>query len=97
MKFFIAMSLLSLSLITFAEDDAKFADHKKIMVENLSQQISVMQSTKSCIESASNHEAVKKCHEASKAERTKLESQRIDENIKRLEEKKKTLLDAKKN
>ena len=95
MKLFIVASLLSLSSLAFSEDAARFAEHKKMMVEGISNQISAMQTNKSCIEGANDMEAVKKCHEAAKAERSKLESQRIDENIKRLEEKKKSLQEKK--
>jgi hypothetical protein len=84
------------SLNVFAEGDAnKFAEHKKMMIDNITQQISNLQNVKSCVESANDHEAIKKCHEAAKAAREKMEAQRIDENIKKLEEKKKHLQEKK--
>jgi hypothetical protein len=95
MKLLVITSLLSLSCMVFAADDAKFAEHKKMMIEAISNQITLMQTNKACIEAAANHDAIKKCHETAKAERTKLESQRIDENIKKLEEKKKSLEEKK--
>jgi predicted RecB family endonuclease len=91
MKLFLTVAFLSSTFMAFAADDTKFAEHKKMMLENMTQKITALQSVKSCVESATNHEAIKKCHEMAKAERTKIESQQIDRNIKNLEDKKKEL------
>lgn len=95
MKLLFTLVLLTSSCMALAEVDARFAEHKKMMVTAISQQITAMQTNKACIEAAGDQEALKKCHESAKAERTKMEAQRIDDNIKQLEEKKKNLQEKK--
>jgi hypothetical protein len=94
MKFYMIL-LVILSFNAFSEEDAKFLEHKKMMLENISAQISLLQTTKSCIEGAADHSAAKKCHENAKAERSKLESQKIDHQLKELDERKQKLLEKK--
>jgi hypothetical protein len=91
MKLLLIFTLSIFPFITHAENDAKFPEHKKMMVDAITKQIENLQKAKSCIEAATDHEGVKKCHETAKAERTKIQAARIDENIKKLEEKKKDL------
>jgi hypothetical protein len=94
MKFY-TLILLVLTFNAIAEEEGKFLEHKKMMLENMSAQIVLLQNTKSCIESAADHPAIKKCHEGAKVERSKLESQKIDQQLKLLEEKKQKLLEKK--
>lgn len=88
MKLILALSFLTLSFTAMAEDDTKFAEHKLKMLEGMTHQMAALQSTKSCIEAASDKAAVKKCHEEAKSERKKMKSERMDGRIKRLEAKK---------
>ena len=103
MKLLISILALGLVFSSFAQDSAKFEEHKKMIVAELEKGISLMQTEKSCVENAKVREDIKKCHEATKAEREKLHSERkqkraemLDEGIKKLEEKKAKLEEQKK-
>ncbi len=74
-KIILGLSFLSSILIspTFADDAAKearkkemFQDAKSMATKNIDQRISALQETKSCISSASDKDALKKCREAAK-------------------------------
>jgi hypothetical protein len=63
---------LSISNSFSAMTDAKFAEHKKHMMEKIDQEISILQTLKSCVSSAANHDAAKACHEQAHSAREKL-------------------------
>jgi len=102
MKFFLIVSLVSFSLSAMAEGDAKFAGQKSRMIEEISKQMEVLQTTKSCVEGSTDLQGIKKCHETAKAERQKMKSEKmkmksemIDSKIKKLEEEKKKMEEKK--
>lgn len=81
--------------LSFAQDSAQFAEHKKQMSAELEKRISLLQTEKTCIDGAADHNAVKTCKEASKAAHEKLQaehrqqrSQNIDQQMKKLQEEK---------
>ncbi len=96
MKALLVLSVLFTVTVRAADADPKFADQKKKALEHISAQMTALENTKKCVEGASDHEAIKKCHEQAREERRKFEGQKIDEQIKHLEEKKKALEEKKK-
>lgn len=95
MKLFITFSLLVLSTVVLAEGDAKFTEQKTKMLEGITKQIEALQTTKSCVDGATDLPAIKKCHEIAKGERMKMKSERIDKKIKKLEDEKKNVEEKK--
>lgn len=95
MKSLVIAFLFCFSSLLLAEENSKFAERKKIMLENMTKQMTSMQSNMTCVEAATDHEAIKKCHEMAQAERTKMHEHMIDEKIKKLEDKKKNLHEKK--
>ncbi len=88
----------------YAQDAVKFAEHKKMVLAEMEKAISLIQTEKSCVESAADHAAIQKCRESAKSEREKLHSERkqlraqkIDEQMKKLQEEKTKLETEKKN
>lgn len=96
MKALFVLSVLFTASAFAAEGDSKFAEQKKKNLEHISAQMTALENTKKCVEGASDHESIKKCHEQAREERKKFEGQKIDEQIKHLEEKKKALEEKKK-
>jgi len=95
MKLILTFSFLVLSLNVFAQDEGKFAEHKKMMLEGMTHQMEALQSTKSCVEAAGDGAAIKKCHEVAKAERIKMKTEKIGGKIKKLEAEKKNMEEKK--
>lgn len=95
MKLTLMSCLLLLSVMSIAADTDKFMEAKAKSLAHIDAQMKLLESTKKCIEGATDREAVKRCHDSAHAERTKMEKQKIDEDIKRLEEKKKQLEERK--
>lgn len=104
MKKMLIISLASAFMsVAFAQDTAKFDEHKKMVIGELEKVISIAQTEKSCMESATNFEGIKKCRETAKMEREKIQSdrkqmrsQKIDEHIKKLQDEKAKLETEKK-
>lgn len=105
MKKMLAISMATLLMSgAFAQDAAKFAEHKKMILAEMEKAISLAQTEKSCIESATDHAGLQKCRETAKTEREKMHSERkqlrvqkIDEHMKKLQEEKAKLETEKKN
>lgn len=95
MKLILLCSFLVLSFNVFAENDAKFAEQKKMMLEGMTKQIESLQTAKSCVENAMDLPAIKKCHEVARDSRMKMKSERIDSKIKMLEAEKKKMEEKK--
>jgi len=86
----LVLSLLSLNL--FAADAApsadKFAEHKANVLKSIDERIAAIQTEKSCIGGAANHDAIKACREAARANMKSLHMNKLDEQIKHLQMKK---------
>jgi len=94
-SFLLVFGLVSVCSAFAQEDASRFEEHKKEVLADMDTRISMIQNEKSCISSASNRDAIKKCREAAKAEHEKFHAsrkqesmQRIDDQIKKLEAKK---------
>lgn len=81
--------------VSFAEggshDDMKkamFQEHKAQMLKGMDEQIAALQSSKTCVAAANDHEALKTCHETIVNARKQYRSEMMDARIKRLEEQK---------
>lgn len=91
MKLTLIFALIISSFTLLAKDDPKFAEHKSKALEHLAMQITSLETHKKCVEAATDGDGMKKCHDAQKAERVKMETQKINDDIKKLEEKKKKI------
>ena len=65
------LSLLLVSTLTFANED-RFAKRKAFALENVNARISMLEQSKSCINSAQKKEDLKKCREEGKAKRNSM-------------------------
>ncbi len=90
MKIFGLLSCL-VFLTTFAfadEKDHGFNEHKQQMLKEMGSQISALQTAKNCIAAASDHEAIKRCHEALEVARKQHKAEELNARIHQLEEEK---------
>lgn len=94
MKFLI-LSLLLTSVSVLAQDPAQFAEHKKKVSSEIEQRITILQTEKSCVDSAADGNAMKSCREASKAAHEKMQAAHKQERMEHLDEKIKKLQDEK--
>ena len=96
MKVIVAVMLFALPFFAFADDmENGFKDHKAHEIKMIEERIAALNQTKSCLEGANDQAAVKKCNEAAKAEREKMEAEHkaeraknIDQRIQKLQEEK---------
>ncbi len=107
MKFFLLISLTVLSLTNnlFAQVDNQYAENKRNRIKDLDKWIKLASTQKSCFAAATTNSALIKCDDTQKIESDKLKSennkqraldtkvqlQKINENIKKLEELKKEI------
>jgi hypothetical protein len=101
------IGLLALALVGFslhAAADDKFDKMKQETISHIDKQIEAMNSLKSCISSAQDKDAFKKCHEANREQRMgrreemlEKRKSKIDERIKKLEEEKAKLQSTEKS
>lgn len=74
MKFFLLASLGVFSFSSIAMDD--FSSMKQHKLDYLDQKIELLQDTRTCIQGASNKDALKDCKEEMKAQKQELKEQK---------------------
>ncbi len=88
-KFILAAIIMSFSALALADDkDKDVSEHKHHRIKELDEQIAELQTAKACISSATDHQAMKACHEQLEKARKSHRSQELDEKIHRLQEEK---------
>lgn len=84
-----AFILIGMSPCAFADGkDPEFSENKQHIVKGLSEDISALQTAKSCVSSASDREALKACMDALEKTRRQRRAENIDEKIRKLQEEK---------
>lgn len=86
--FLLSLLFLATNALAWPENKGDFEKHKQHMLKEMEEQISSLQNVKSCISSASDHEGVKRCHEALEKARKQHRAHELDERIHSLEEEK---------
>ena len=87
MKFF-QINIFMFLVGTFALADGKdnhFAERKQHDIQEMDLHLSALQAAKSCISSATDHEALKHCHEELEKSRRMIREENIESQIHRLE------------
>lgn len=59
--------MIAMSFSVQAKDGKHFEEGKSKLIENITKRISILETTKSCISSASNREVVRECRKAQKS------------------------------
>lgn len=83
----IAIGLL-IGTLAFADEKADFNEHKQHALKEMSEQIAALQTAKTCIAAATDHDGLRHCHEALEKTRKHKKLEEIDERIHRLQEEK---------
>lgn len=73
------------------KDDGKFAEAKQHMTKRLDEEIEGLQKAKSCVDSASDAEGLKKCHEAMEKAHKQRKAADLDHRIEELKKEKEKL------
>lgn len=95
MKLIFVVLACLVSVSAFAEEHhgmggpegGNFEAHKKEMLQMIDARMSAVTKLKACVQSASNHEAVKACHEQEHSDMMAMEKQKMDERIKEMQTK----------
>jgi hypothetical protein len=87
----LGVSILSLSTLALADENG-FKEHKKHLLNEVDSQISELQSEKSCVEAAMDHESLKHCHEQLEKSRKHHKEEEFSNQIHHLQEEKAKLL-----
>lgn len=91
MKKILILGLSCLAFSAFAKKGANFEENKKTALEHLDKKISVLQTARNCMASASDRSGVKSCRKAMhesmkglKSHRKHMKAERMEKRAKRL-------------